>query len=182
MPPKASGRALSAAHMRINWKRGLQISVRRILRECGDSVFTSTLTDTPVPLLGTDFVISPEVSGPRARSRISAFFLVTFLSRLHPQVVLDGGRNVPLPCGERTSAKPSLCGRVRRVKGPVILVGPLPSPRPSPPGERGSSAGVSCRGGTKLHVTRHLPCLLHRLHPAPRAPVTGIEHCGPMHT
>ena len=67
------GRAISAyAHQ---LERGLQISVRRILRECGDPVLH--LTNTPVPLLGTNFVFSPEMSGLRSIAHF-AFFLVTF--------------------------------------------------------------------------------------------------------
>ena len=40
-------------------------------------LFYFYLIDTPVPILGTDFVISPEVNGLRSIAHF-AFFLITF--------------------------------------------------------------------------------------------------------
>src|SRR6476619_4622497 len=66
---------LSAAHAD-QLERGLQISVRRTLRDCGDSVLLLPHRHAGSDL-GTDFVISPEVNGLRSIAHF-AFFLITF--------------------------------------------------------------------------------------------------------
>src|SRR6476646_370060 len=103
---------LSAAHAD-QLERGLQISVRRILRECGDSVLL-----LPHRHAGSDPRHGFRDIARGQRSALDRAFRLLphhLLSRLHPQVALDGAA----------------------------------ARSPSPLG-RGSSAGVSCRGDTKL--------------------------------
>jgi hypothetical protein len=54
----------------------VQVSVRRILRECGDPVLPPPHQHAG-PLLGTNIVFSPEMSGLRSIAHF-VFFLITF--------------------------------------------------------------------------------------------------------
>ena len=66
---------LSAEHAD-QLERVYKFSLWRILRECG-VLFYLCLTGTPVPLLGTDVVITPEVNGLRSIAHFT-FFLICF--------------------------------------------------------------------------------------------------------
>ena len=66
---------LSAEHAD-RLERVYKFSLWRILRECG-VLFYLCLTGTPVPLLGTDVVITPEVNGLRSIAHFT-FFLICF--------------------------------------------------------------------------------------------------------
>ena len=63
-------------HMRINWKEVCKFLSGAFFVNAG-ILFYFYLIDTPVPILGTDFVISPEVNGLRSIAHF-AFFLITF--------------------------------------------------------------------------------------------------------
>ena len=65
-----------SAHMRINWKEVCKFLSGAFFVNAG-ILFYFYLIDTPVPILGTDFVISPEVNGLRSIAHF-AFFLITF--------------------------------------------------------------------------------------------------------
>jgi hypothetical protein len=62
--------------MRINWREVCKFLSGAFFVSAG-VLFYLYLTDTPVPLLGTDVVISPEVNGLRSIVHF-AFFLITF--------------------------------------------------------------------------------------------------------
>ena len=62
--------------MRINWKEVCKFLSGAFFVNAG-ILFYLYLTNTPVPLLGTNFVFSPEMSGLRSIAHF-AFFLVTF--------------------------------------------------------------------------------------------------------
>ncbi|MGB6196719.1 MAG: hypothetical protein WBF49_10300 [Methyloceanibacter sp.] len=74
MPPKAS--SCYQRHMRINWREVCKFLSGAFFVNAG-ILFYFYLIDTPVPILGTDFVISPEVNGLRSIAHF-AFFLITF--------------------------------------------------------------------------------------------------------
>jgi hypothetical protein len=65
-----------SAHMRINWKEVFKFLSGAFFVSAG-ILFYLYLTNTPVPVLGTDFVVSPEVNGLRSIAHF-AFFLVCF--------------------------------------------------------------------------------------------------------
>ena len=63
--------------MRINWREVCKFLSGVAFFVSAGVLFYLYLTDTPVPLLGTDVVISPEVNRLRSIVRF-AFFLITF--------------------------------------------------------------------------------------------------------
>ena len=65
-----------SAHMWINWIEVCKFLSGAFFVNAG-ILFYFYLIDTPVPILGTDFVISPEVNGLRSIAHF-AFFLITF--------------------------------------------------------------------------------------------------------
>jgi hypothetical protein len=65
-----------SAHMRINWKEVFKFLSGTFFVSAG-ILFYLYLTNTPVPVLGTDFVVAPEVNGLRSIAHF-AFFLVCF--------------------------------------------------------------------------------------------------------
>jgi hypothetical protein len=62
--------------MRINWREVCKFLSGAFFVSAG-VLFYLYLTDTPVPLLGTDVVLSPEVNGLRSIVHF-AFFLIAF--------------------------------------------------------------------------------------------------------
>jgi hypothetical protein len=66
---------LSAA-MRINWKEVCKFLAGAFFVSAG-VLFYLRLTNTPVPILGTDFVVAPEVNGLRSIAHF-VFFVICF--------------------------------------------------------------------------------------------------------
>jgi hypothetical protein len=62
--------------MCINWREVCKFLSGAFFVSAG-VLFYLYLTGTPVPILGTDFVVSPEINGLRSIAH-SAFFLVCF--------------------------------------------------------------------------------------------------------
>lgn len=112
-------------------------------------LFYFYLTNTPVPLLGTDVVISPEVNGLRS---IRAFRVLSdlLLSRLHPEVARGGTRgSLPLN-GEGGEGRRPSPGGVTSPMPPSVAFR-IAFPTPTPRGRRRTSQR---KGGMKRHVTR----------------------------
>jgi hypothetical protein len=65
-----------SAPMRINWREVCKFLAGAFFVSAG-VLFYLYLTNTPVPLLGTDVVISPKINGMRSIAHF-AFFLITF--------------------------------------------------------------------------------------------------------
>jgi hypothetical protein len=62
--------------VRINWKEVRKFLAGAFFVSAG-LLFYLYLTNTPVPILGTDFVVTPEVNGLRSIAHF-VFFLICF--------------------------------------------------------------------------------------------------------
>jgi len=76
MPVSAS--SCYQRNMRINWKEVCKFLAGAFFVNAG-VLFYLYLTGTPVPLLGTDVVISPEVNGLRSIAHFGFFLICFFL-------------------------------------------------------------------------------------------------------
>ena len=112
-------------------------------------LFYFYLTNTPVPLLGTDVVISPEVNGLRSIAHF-AFFLICFYLGFISEVARGGTRgSLPLN-GEGGEGRRPSPGGVTSPMPPSVAFR-IAFPTPTPRGRRRTSQR---KGGMKGHVTR----------------------------
>ena len=81
--------------MRINWKEFFKVFSGAFFVNAG-ILFYLYLIDTPVPMLGTDFVISPEVNGLRLIAHFT-FFLISFYLGFIRKYTMGRGTFHPAP-------------------------------------------------------------------------------------